>query len=87
MNLFGTWMEAKLDSAKMMINTVDNKDFDVNVMYWIKRNNPKMITITETGSLELKEKLVKQGYSYVLLEEEAEWDVLKQYLKKTHMIR
>ena len=87
MNLLGTWMEARLDTAKMMINTVENKDFNLNVLYWIKQNNPKMITITETDSLDFKEKLKKEGYSYVLLEEEAEWDVLQMYLKKTHMIR
>jgi len=82
MNLFGTWMEARLGTARLMINTVEDKDFDLNVLYWLKVHNKKIKKITETSDVDTKEFLVKEGFHHVLLDDDAEWDVLKKFLTK-----
>jgi len=80
------WEEIKADKAKIIISTIgNNQDDDVNIYNWIKKKNKNVYLISETNIPEDAKELNKLGYDHVLVQDEAEWALLKKFLNKLRL--
>ncbi len=82
------WDEANLHKADLLVSTIgENLDDDLRLGEWIRKKHPRMVSIAETVHANEVKSLKKAGYDFVMQQDEAEWEVLKEYLEKTHIKR
>ncbi len=76
------WEEIKLRKASVVVSTIgENQEDDVNLIRWLKKYNPKSLKIMETNVPKNARHLYHAGADVVLVQDNLEWNDLKQYLK------
>jgi hypothetical protein len=78
------WEKLRFHKAAAVISTIgQNQNDDVNLVRWLRKNKFKGISVGETNFPWEVKQLYKEGYDFVLVQDDAEWLVLRDYLKKS----
>ncbi len=78
------WEQLRFDKAHAVISTIgNNQDDDINIIRWLKKRKFQGIAVGETNFPWEVKQLYKAGYDFVLVQDDAEWLVLQDYLKRS----